>query len=83
MFGLGYVGCVGAACLAKFGHHIIGVDINENKVRLINQGKPTIIEADIEMLIGEAHDRGLLEATTDSRHAINNSEISFIEGISI
>lgn len=78
MFGLGYVGCVGAACLAKFGHHIIGVDINENKVRLINQGKPTIIEADIEMLIGEAHDRGLLEATTDSRHAINNSEISFI-----
>ena len=78
MFGLGYVGCVGAACLAKLGHHVIGNDVSENKVNLLNQGKPTIIEAEIEKLCKEAHDKGLLEATMDYHYAVHNSEISFI-----
>lgn len=78
MFGLGYVGCVGAACLAKLGHHVIGNDVSENKVNLLNQGKPTIIEADIDELCKEAHDKRLLEATMDYHYAVHNSEISFI-----
>ncbi len=78
IFGLGYVGCVGAACCAKLGHHVIGNDVSENKVNLINQGKPTIIEAEIDELVKEAHDKGLLEATMDYRYAVHNSEISFI-----
>lgn len=78
IFGLGYVGCVGAACCAKLGHHVIGNDVSENKVSLINQGRPTIIEAEIEDLVKEAHDKGLLEATMDYHYAVHNSEISFI-----
>lgn len=78
MFGLGYVGCVGAACLAKLGHHVIGNDVSENKVNLLNQGKPTIIEAEIGELCKEAHEKGLLEATMDYHYAVHNSEISFI-----
>lgn len=78
MFGLGYVGCVGAACLAKLGHHVIGNDISENKVNLLNQGRPTIIEAGIAELCREVHEKGLLEATMDCRYAVHNSEISFI-----
>lgn len=77
-FGLGYVGCVGAACCAKLGHHVIGNDVSENKVNLINQGRPTIIEVEIDELVKEAHDKGLLEGTMDYRYAVHNSEISFI-----
>ena len=78
IFGLGYVGCVGAACLAKLGHRIVGVDVNENKVRLINEGKPTIIEEGIAELCAEAHSRGLMSATMDVREAVHATDVSFI-----
>ena len=78
IFGLGYVGCVGAACLAKLGHTVIGVDVNENKVRLINEGKPTIIEEGIADLCAEAHSKGLMSATMDVREAVHATDVSFI-----
>lgn len=78
IFGLGYVGCVGAACLAKLGHKVIGVDVNENKVRLMNEGKPTIIEEGIAELCKEAHDKGLMSATTVAAEAVAETEVSFI-----
>lgn len=78
IFGLGYVGCVGAACLAKLGHNVIGVDVNQNKVDLMNAGKPTIIEKGIEELCAEAHERGLMSATTRVTEAIAKTEVSFI-----
>lgn len=78
IFGLGYVGCVGAACLAKLGHKVIGVDVNENKVLLMNKGKPTIIEEGIAELCKEAHDKGLMSATTVAAEAIAETEVSFI-----
>lgn len=78
IFGLGYVGCVGAACLAKLGHKVIGVDVSENKVRLMNEGKPTIIEEGIAELCQQAHDNGLMSATTNVNEAIQQTTISFI-----
>ena len=78
IFGLGYVGCVGAACLAKLGHRVIGVDVNENKVRLINEGKPTIIEEGIGELCAEAHAAGMMRATTNAAEAVAATDISFI-----
>lgn len=78
IFGLGYVGCVGAACLAKLGHTVVGVDVNQNKVDLMNAGKPTIIEEGIAELCQEAHDKGLMSATTVAAEAIARTEISFI-----
>jgi len=78
IFGLGYVGCVGAACLAKLGHNVIGVDVNENKVNLMKAGKPTIIEAGIAELCEEAHKAGRMTATTSVEEAIKATEVSFI-----
>lgn len=78
IFGLGYVGCVGAACCAKLGHNVIGVDVSTNKVNLIKNGQPTIIEKDIKELCMEGHLNGRLKATTNVKEAILNSDVSFI-----
>ncbi len=78
IFGLGYVGCVSAGCLAGMGHTVIGVDPNPIKIRQINEGKPTIIEKDIEQLIKQAHDHQQLFAIIDVEQAVLDTEISII-----
>lgn len=78
VFGLGYVGCVSAACFAKDGHEVVGVDVSTNKVDIINSGGSPIVEPGIGELIAEAKGSGRLRATTDSAEAIAASEISLI-----
>jgi len=78
VFGLGYVGCVSLGCLAKNGHTVIGVDVNQNKVDLINSGKPTIIEKDIASIIKEQFLSNKISATRDVSKAVEASEISII-----
>lgn len=78
IFGLGYVGCVGVACLAKLGHKVIGCDVDCNKVNRINQGLPTIVERDIDDVLKEGFDAGRVSATTSTDEAVAKSEISFL-----
>ena len=78
IFGLGYVGCVGIGCLSKQGHNMVGVDVSDVKVDLINQGKPTIVEKDIDALIYEGHQAGRIRATKDYRDAVMSTDISFL-----
>ncbi|MFD4630678.1 nucleotide sugar dehydrogenase [Streptomyces sp. NPDC058284] len=78
VFGLGYVGCVSAACLAGMGHEVIGVDVNQVKVDLVNAGKAPVVEERIGELISEVVGTGALRATADVREAIMGSEISLI-----
>lgn len=78
VFGLGYVGCVSLGCLADLNHEVIGVDTMEVKVDLINSGKPTIVEKDIDILIAKYHSIGTITATMDVSYAISKSEISII-----
>lgn len=78
IFGLGYVGCVGMGCLSSQGHKIIGVDVSDKKVELINQGVPTIVEKDIDKLIMDGHKKGMVSATKDFVKAVHSSDISFI-----
>jgi len=78
IFGLGYVGCVSLGCLAGNGHYLIGVDINQSKVDQISNGKPTIIEKDIDVIIAEQHSNGNIEATLNAKEAVLKTEISII-----
>lgn len=78
IFGLGYVGTVMAACLARAGHLVTGVDTNRTKVEIFNQGRSPIIEKDLDPLIAAGVREGRLRATADGRASILDSDISFI-----
>ena len=78
IFGLGYVGAVSAGCLSAVGHDVLGVDRAENKVDLINQGKPPVVEKKLGELIEAAVRAGRLRATQDAREAVQSTDISLI-----
>lgn len=78
VFGLGYVGCVLAACLAEREHNVIGVDVNPMKVEMVNRGESPLIEPGLGELIHKNVNAGRLKATQDSEWAVLNSDLSFI-----
>ena len=78
VFGLGYVGCVSAACFAREGHSVTGVDVNPSKVEMINAGKATIVEMGIGELVAEMAAGGRLTATTDVARAVRETAISLV-----
>jgi GDP-mannose 6-dehydrogenase len=77
-FGLGYVGCVSAACFAKEGHEVIGVDVNPTKVEIVNQGNSPIVEAGMSELVKSMVGEQRLRATIDTQEAIDNSDVSLV-----
>ena len=78
IFGLGYVGSVSAACFARDGHEVIGVDVNPLKVEIINAGRSPIVEPQLDDLIVEAVKGGRLRATTSAADAIATADVSLV-----
>ena len=78
VFGLGYVGCVSAACFAKQGFDVVGVDVSASKVDLVNAGQSTIVEQGIGELVAEVRQSGKLRATTDTAQAVRDTTVSLI-----
>jgi GDP-mannose 6-dehydrogenase len=78
VFGLGYVGCVTAACLAQKGHDVIGVDVNEAKVRAIQKGISPLIEPGLDELIREGRASNRLRATQDAVQAVAVTDVSLV-----
>ena len=78
VFGLGYVGVVSAACLARDGHSVVGVDPNALKVELLRQSKSPIVEPGLEELIAAAVTAGRLVAGADPAAAVTQSEVLIV-----
>src|SRR5215471_4681090 len=78
VFGIGYVGCVSAACFADLGHTVLGVDVNSTKTDIINSGRSPIVEPGVDDLIRSGVKSGRLSATTDTSSAIHDSDLSLV-----
>lgn len=78
IFGLGYVGAVTAACLARDGHQVVGVDVNADKVAGVAAGRSPIVEEGLDVLLEQAVADGRVEATTDARAAVAATDVSMI-----
>jgi GDP-mannose 6-dehydrogenase len=78
VFGLGYVGAVSAACLARDGHTVVGVDPQIAKVSLINKGGSPIVEKHVDELILSAVTSGRLAATDDPKQAVAASDLAIV-----
>jgi GDP-mannose 6-dehydrogenase len=78
LFGLGYVGCVTAACFAKAGHRVWGVDVNSDKVEMVNSGRSPIIEKGLAEMMAKNGAGDGLRGTTDPLSAVLDTDISLV-----
>jgi GDP-mannose 6-dehydrogenase len=78
IFGLGYVGAVSLACLARDGHRVVGVDIDAAKLALIRDGKTPVVEEGMVELFAKAVASGLVSVTDNAKQAVLDTELSLI-----
>ncbi len=78
VFGMGYVGCVTAACLSRDGHRVIGVDVDRDKVATLEAGLSPVAEPGLEGLIRAQVAAGRLVATGDVDSAVRRSEMALV-----
>ncbi|MGB5769729.1 MAG: UDP-glucose 6-dehydrogenase, partial [Crocosphaera sp.] len=78
VIGTGYVGLVTGVCLAHIGHHVICIDNNEEKVKLMKSGQSPIYEPGLSELMHSSTEAGRLEFTTDLAAGVAHGEILFI-----
>lgn len=76
--GTGYVGLVTGVCLSEVGHNVTCVDINEEKVKLMNDGVSPIYEPGLEKMLKKNHSEGRLKFTIDYKNAYKDADVIFI-----
>lgn len=78
ILGLGYVGTTAAACLASQGHEVIGIDPSSTKVNAVLAGRSPVTEPGLGEMIAEAHERGLITASTTLGPEVAECELAIV-----
>ena len=78
IFGLGYVGCTAAGCIASQGHSVVGIDVSEGKVAAINAGQSPVHEPGLADLIATARSEGRLWATREIGTELDDCDIAIV-----
>lgn len=76
--GTGYVGLVTGACLAEMGNHVVCLDVNPEKIRILNEGGIPIHEPGLEEVVKRNVAAGRLQFTTDVDLAVAHGTLLFI-----
>jgi GDP-mannose 6-dehydrogenase len=78
VIGLGYVGAVSAACFAKIGHRVVGVDLDTRKTDAINAGRGPLVEHDLDDYISEGIEEGRIGAVNSALGAVVGTDMTFV-----
>lgn len=78
IFGLGYVGAVSLACLARDGHQVVGVDIDRAKLDLIAAGKTPVVEEGMVDLMAAVVASGKVTVSQNVAEALGATDVSLI-----
>ncbi|TAJ18911.1 MAG: UDP-glucose/GDP-mannose dehydrogenase family protein [Rugosibacter sp.] len=78
VIGSGYVGLVSGACLAEVGNDVLCLDVDANKIRILNEGGIPIYEPGLEAMVKRNKEAGRLRFTTDIPAAVAHGDIQFI-----
>jgi GDP-mannose 6-dehydrogenase len=78
IFGLGYVGAVSLACLARDGHRVVGVDVDQAKLDLIAAGRTPVVEEGMVQLMADTVASGRVSVSRDTRQAVLETDVSLI-----
>lgn len=77
VIGCGYLGAVHAACMAKLGHEVVGIDVDERKISELSQARAPFFEPGLDELLKDVRETGQLTFTTDMSAAAG-SDVHFI-----
>lgn len=78
IFGLGYVGSISAACLARLGHTVTGLDVNPVKTSLLGQGIAPVHEPGLDDLMAEGWAKGHILTSADPTNGVLASDLSLV-----
>ncbi|RYZ30728.1 MAG: UDP-glucose 6-dehydrogenase, partial [Propionibacteriaceae bacterium] len=78
VIGTSYLGATHAAGMAEFGHQVVGIDIDEDKVKILNAGQSHIFEVGLEPLLEKHTSTGRLRFTTDYTEIADWADVHFL-----